>query len=191
MFCYTFASVHSKGVTPHSCQVRRNDGRCWRGSEALGRTNIGSLRRRAQREQHKRQRDSMKKGPYLLHIIIPHFESLSRIFISAVLTVGYETLISAVQEIMHERNDGYEPHAMRPRDKLWTLNGATIRSVNAMIRRRKFQNVRIELAPLFSTMNEKWARWKMRYYAPFFRPLRHVAFLNELFVHRIVLEITK
>lgn len=102
-----------------------------------------------------------------------------------------ETLVRAVQDIMRERNDGYQPHPMRARDKLWTLNGATIRSVKKMVRRRPFRSARIELAPLFSPMNEKWARWKMRYYAPFFRPLRHIPLLNELFVHRIVLDITK
>jgi SAM-dependent methyltransferase len=102
-----------------------------------------------------------------------------------------ETLIRAVQDILRERNDGYQPHAMRPRDKLWTLNGATIRSVRKMLRGRKFQSAQIKLAPLFSPMNEKWARWKMRYYAPFFKPLRYVPFLNELFVHRIVLDITR
>jgi len=104
---------------------------------------------------------------------------------------GRETLIRAVQDIMRERNDGYQPHPMRPRDKLWTLNGTTIRSVRAMIRGRKLRSASMELAPLFSTMNEKWARWKMRYYAPFFRPLRHVPLLNELFVHRMKLDITK
>jgi hypothetical protein len=31
----------------------------------------------------------------------------------------------------------------------------------------------------------------MRYYAPFFKPLRHIPLLNELFVHRIALDITK
>ena len=54
---------------------------------------------------------------------------------------GRETLIRAVQDIMRERNDGYQPHPMRPRDKLWTLNGTTIRSVRAMIRGRKLRNV--------------------------------------------------
>jgi SAM-dependent methyltransferase len=102
-----------------------------------------------------------------------------------------DVLIQAVKEIMRERNDGYEPNPMRPRDKLWALNGATIRSVRAMLRGRRLRNVRMELAPLFSPMNEKWARWKMRYYAPFFRPLRYIPLLNELFVHRIVLDITK
>ena len=41
---------------------------------------------------------------------------------------GRKTLIRAVEEILQERNDGYRPRAMRPRDKLWCLNGATIRS---------------------------------------------------------------
>jgi len=102
-----------------------------------------------------------------------------------------ETLVRAVQDILRERNDGYQPHPMRPRDKLWTLNGATIRSVEKMLRVRTFQRAHMELAPLFSPMNEKWRRWEMRYYAPFFKPLRHVPLLNELFVHRIVLDITK
>ena len=102
-----------------------------------------------------------------------------------------ETLIRAVQDIMRERKDGYEPHPMRPRDKLWTLNGATIRSVRKMLRGQTFQRAHMDLAPLFSPKNEKWRRWKMQYYAPFFQPLRHIPFLNELFVHRIVLDITK
>lgn len=104
---------------------------------------------------------------------------------------GRETLIRAVQDIMRERNDGYQPHPMRPRDKLWTLNGATIRSVKKVLLSRGFRSTRMELAPFFSLMNEKWVRWKMRYYAPFFKPLRHIPLLNELFVHRIKLDITK
>ena len=104
---------------------------------------------------------------------------------------GRETLIRAVQGILRERDDGYQPNPMRPRDKLWCLNGATIRSVKKMLDERRFRRVQITLAPLFSPMNEKWMRWKMRYYAPFFKPLRHVPLLNEMFVHRIVLDITK
>lgn len=104
---------------------------------------------------------------------------------------GRKTLIRAVEEILQERNDGYRPRAMRPRDKLWCLNGATIRSVKKILRQRRFADVRVTLAPLFSPMNERWTRWKMRYYAPFFRPLRHVPAVNEMFVHRIVVEIRK
>jgi SAM-dependent methyltransferase len=104
---------------------------------------------------------------------------------------GCETLIGAVREIMRERNNGYEPRPMRERDKLWTLNGATIRSIKGMVRTRRFRSVRMDLAPLFSQMNEKWRRCKMQYYAFLFRPLRHIPLLNELFVHRIVLDITK
>jgi SAM-dependent methyltransferase len=102
-----------------------------------------------------------------------------------------DTLICAVQEIMRERNDGYEPNRMRKHDKLWALNGVTIRSFKAVIYNREFRNVKIDLAPLFCRMSERWARWRMRYYAPFFRPLSHMPVLNELFVHRIVLDITK
>lgn len=103
-----------------------------------------------------------------------------------------ETLIHAVQDIRHERNDGYQPNRRRSRNRLWRLNGATIRSVRKMLCERTSRSVRMELAPLFSPMNEKWTRRKMRYYAPFFKPLRHIPpLLNELFVHRIKLDITK
>lgn len=66
-----------------------------------------------------------------------------------------ETLIHAVQDIRHERNDGYQPNRRRSRDRLWCLNGATIRSVRKMLRERTSRSVRMELAPLFSPMNEK------------------------------------
>jgi len=104
---------------------------------------------------------------------------------------GRETLIRAVEEILREQNDGYQPNPMRPRDKLWCLNGATIRSVKRMLRARRLREMHMRLAPLFSPMNEKWTRWKMRYYAAFFRPLRHVPVVNEMFVHRIVMEVRK
>jgi SAM-dependent methyltransferase len=101
------------------------------------------------------------------------------------------TLVKAVEEILKERDDGYTPQPMRPRDALWTLNGATIGSVRRLLTDGLFSKVDLELYPLFSRMNSKWDSWRMKYYAFAFRPLRRVPRLNELFVHRIVLSATK
>jgi SAM-dependent methyltransferase len=140
----------------------------------------------------------LKPGGRLLAIFPPffhpggaHLDSWVSKMPWANVLFGRDSLIPAVQEIMRERNDDYQPRSLRPRDKLWTLNGATLRSVRSMLGKRKFQSMRMELAPLFSPMNEKWIPWKMQYYAPFFKPLRHMPLLNELFVHRIKLDITK
>jgi len=102
-----------------------------------------------------------------------------------------EALVEAVGEIMKQRNDGYAPHPMRSRDVLWTLNGATIRSVRKLLEHSQFSQVDLRLSPLFSRMNGKWDSWRMKYYAFAFRPLRYVPKVNELFVHRIVLSATK
>lgn len=102
-----------------------------------------------------------------------------------------ETLISAVNDILKDRNDGYSPNPLRPNDRLWNLNGATIRSVKALLADKRFSNVRLSLYPLFSPMNRKWDKWKMKYYASVVKPLRNVPVLQELFVHRIVLKIRK
>jgi SAM-dependent methyltransferase len=102
-----------------------------------------------------------------------------------------ETLVKAVNGILTDRNDGFSPNRMRPKDRLWNLNGATIRSVEGLLAQRKFSSRRLLLYPLFSPMNRKWMRWKMKYYAFAFKPLLALPVLRELFVHRIVLKVSK
>jgi SAM-dependent methyltransferase len=101
------------------------------------------------------------------------------------------TLVRAVSDILKSRNDGYEPNPMRLTDRLWALNGATIRSVRRLLAHGKCSRARLVLYPIFSPMNSRWKSWRMKYYAFAFKPLRYVPVLQELFVHRMVLTITK
>lgn len=101
-----------------------------------------------------------------------------------------DTLVKAVNNIVETRNDGFSPTPMRVSDRLWALNGATIRSVKHLVAKGKY-SARLVLYPLFSPVNSKWKSWKMKYYAFAFKPLRYIPALQELFVNRIVLEITK
>jgi SAM-dependent methyltransferase len=98
-----------------------------------------------------------------------------------------KTLIESVNGILKDRRDGFVPKPMRPTDPLWTLNGATIRSVRRLLRQSNFTKAEVRLCPLFSEMNGKWDEWKMKYYAFAFRPLGRIPFVNEMFVHRMVL----
>jgi SAM-dependent methyltransferase len=86
--------------------------------------------------------------------------------------------------------NGFQPLPLRPSDKLWMLNGATVASVKRLVRDLD-ADVTLNLAPLFSPLNEKWERWRMKYYAPLVAPLRFVPGVRELFVHRIVMRARK
>jgi SAM-dependent methyltransferase len=102
-----------------------------------------------------------------------------------------DTLVRAVNEILRARRDNFSPIPMRPKDRLWALNGATIRSVKNLVAQKRFSAARLILYPLFSPKNSKWESWKMKYYAFVFKPLRYVPALRELFVNRMALTITK
>ena len=102
-----------------------------------------------------------------------------------------DTLAKAVNEILKARNDNFSPMPMRPRDRLWALNGATIRSVRKLVAQGRFSGAQLSLCPLFSPVNSRWESWKMKYYAFAFEPLRYVPALRELFVNRMVLKIAK
>src|SRR5215469_383691 len=100
-------------------------------------------------------------------------------------------LMNAATAILIELNDPYRPTPLRKTDKLWALNGVTIASFRRFVRETAFSSASLSLAPLFSPMNSKWESWRMKFYAPFFRPLRHIPLVQELFVHRIVCKLTK
>lgn len=102
-----------------------------------------------------------------------------------------DTIIKAVNELIRARRDGFSPIRMRPRDRLWALNGATVKSVRELIAKEKFSGAQLTLYPLFSPVNSKWEIWKMKYYAFVFKPLPLVPALREMFVNRMVLKITK
>jgi ubiquinone/menaquinone biosynthesis C-methylase UbiE len=102
-----------------------------------------------------------------------------------------QTLMNATLAVLGERGDDYRPMALRPADRLWTLNGVMIQSFENMLKDIGFSRAQVNYAPLFSRMNSKWDSWKMKYYAFAFKPLRHVPLIRELFVHRIVCRLTK
>jgi hypothetical protein len=99
------------------------------------------------------------------------------------------SLIAAGKAILSRRRDDFQPNPLRPTDKLWGLNGVTIRSLRRILKRIDAKSS-VELAPLFSPLNSKWGPWRMKYYAPLFSSLRHVPLVQEMFTHRIVLTLT-
>jgi SAM-dependent methyltransferase len=99
-------------------------------------------------------------------------------------------LVKAGTDIISRRADDYRPDQLRNTDKLWGLNGITIRKLRRIVSRLE-ADVTIQHAPLFSCRNRKWESWRMKYYAPLLAPLRHVPILQECFTHRIVMTMTK
>jgi SAM-dependent methyltransferase len=95
-------------------------------------------------------------------------------------------LLRAIDELLEERGDGYRPQALRPGDRLYSLNGVTIRSFRRMLNRSNFEVLRLEFLPLLNKMIRQFHRWKMHYYAWLFYPLSRIPVLQELFTHRIV-----
>lgn len=100
------------------------------------------------------------------------------------------TLVNAGSDILARRGESYRPDALRPTDKLWGLNGITIRQLRQLTCELDAK-VLISLAPLFSSKNRKWESWHMKYFAPIFAVLRRTPFLQECFTNRIVLTMTK
>ena len=101
-----------------------------------------------------------------------------------------KTLVRAGYELLNERGDRYRPMELRPADALWTLNGATIRSTQRILRSLNAPYT-LRLSPLFSPLVERWDSWRMRYYGWAFNWLRFLPGLREMFTHRMVLVLTK
>jgi len=128
--------------------------------------------------------------PPFHHPVGAHFESwLSKMPWPNVL-FPCRTLLKAGTNIISQRAEDYRPNPLRPTDKLWGLNGITIRELRRILSSLD-ADFSIRLAPLFSPLNGKWGHWRMRYYAPLLAPLRHVPILQECFTHRIVLTVRK
>jgi hypothetical protein len=99
-------------------------------------------------------------------------------------------LVKAGTGILSRRADNYRPNPLRPTDKLWGLNGITIRKLRR-IAGSLDTGFSMGFAPLFSPQNTKWESWRMKYFAPLFAVLRRLPILQEYFTHRIVLTMTK
>lgn len=100
------------------------------------------------------------------------------------------TLVKAGSEMLTRRGESFRPNDLRPTDKLWGLNGITIRKLR-QITRELDAGVRINLTPLFSSQNRKWESWRLKYFSPLFAILRRLPLLQECFTDRIILTMTK
>jgi ubiquinone/menaquinone biosynthesis C-methylase UbiE len=140
----------------------------------------------------------LKPGGLFLAVFPPYFHPKGSHFDGYVSRVPYvnlmfpsRVLLDAVDEILDERGDGYHPQGLRPGDRLYTLNGLTIRSFRRMLNESNFETLGLEILPLLNRMVRKYDEWKMRYYACLSYPLSRVPFLQELFTHRIVMILRK
>lgn len=87
------------------------------------------------------------------------------------LIFSNKVLLEAINAIVAERNDGYRPNALRPKDKLPGMNGTTIKGFKKILRGIPFSHTRVRLDPLFSPYREQWESLHMRYYGFLSRPL--------------------
>jgi SAM-dependent methyltransferase len=102
-----------------------------------------------------------------------------------------KVLVSAIDELLEERGDGYRPQPLRPEDRLYSLNGTTIRSFRRLLNRSNFEVLRLSFLPLLNKMLRKFNKWKAQYYAWVFYPLSRIPIVQELFTHRIVVVLRK
>jgi SAM-dependent methyltransferase len=107
------------------------------------------------------------------------------------LIFSNRVLLEAINAIVAERNDGYRPNALRPKDKLPGMNGTTIKGFKKILRGIPFSHTRVRLDPLFSPYREQWESLHMRYYGFLSRPLVHLPWVREAFTGRIACELTK
>jgi ubiquinone/menaquinone biosynthesis C-methylase UbiE len=140
----------------------------------------------------------LKPGGLLLLVFPPYFHPTGAHLEGYVSRVPYthlffpsSVLLDAIDEILKERGDGYRPQPLRPHDKLYSLNGLTIKRFTRMLQTSQFETVSLEMLPLFSKFNRQYTAWKMRYYAWIFQILPRIPRLRECFTHRIVAVLRK
>jgi SAM-dependent methyltransferase len=119
-----------------------------------------------------------------------HFESWLSMMPWANVLFPCQALVNAGTDIISRRADNFRPGQLRPTDKLWGINGITIRKLKRLADSLDV-DFSIQLAPLFSSKNRRWESSHMKFYAPLIAPLRYVPLLQECFTHRIVMIMTK
>ena len=102
-----------------------------------------------------------------------------------------QVLLGAIDEILLQRGEAYRPQPLRPGDRLYSLNGLSIRRFQRLVSQSDFEAVSIRLLPLFSKINRQYGPWKMRYYAWIFSGLSRIPVIQECFAHRIVATLRK
>jgi SAM-dependent methyltransferase len=139
----------------------------------------------------------LKPGGRLLLVFPPYYHPTGSHLEGYVSRVPYanaifpsRVLVAAVDEILAERGDT-RPRTLRPGDKLYWLNGLTIRGFLEILARLDAEVLSLELLPLFSRLNRKYDAWRMKYYAWAFSALRRVPVAREYFTHRVVAVLRK
>lgn len=140
----------------------------------------------------------LKSGGLFLAVFPPYFhpkgshlEGYASRLPYANLLFSSRTLLGAIDELLEERGAGYRPQPLRPGDKLYGLNGLTIRKFRGINAGTEFEVLSLQLLPLLNRMIRQYDKLRMRYYAWIFRPLARVPFLQELFTHRVVAVLRK
>jgi SAM-dependent methyltransferase len=140
----------------------------------------------------------LKTGGVFLAVFPPYFhpkgshlEGYASRLPYANLFFSSRTLLSAIDELLEERGDGYRPQPLRPGDRLYGLNGLTIRRLRRILNSLDFEVLSLELLPLLNKLIRQYQRLKMQYYAWVFQPLSRVPLLQELFTHRVVAVLRK
>lgn len=140
----------------------------------------------------------LKPGGSFLTVFPPYFHPKGSHLEGYVSRLPYANLLfpskilmSAIDELLEERGDGYRPQDLRPGDRLYALNGLTIRRFRRMLERSKFETSKLEFLPLLNRMIRQFEKLKMRYYAWAFYPLSRVPVLREMFTHRIAAVLRK
>jgi SAM-dependent methyltransferase len=139
----------------------------------------------------------LRPGGRLLLVFPPYYHPTGSHLEGYVSHVPYanaifpsKVLVAAVDEILAERGDTRQ-RVLRPGDKLYWLNGLTVRGFRELLSRLDYEVVSYELLPLFSRLNRKYDAWRMKYYAWAFRALRSLPVVQEYFTHRIVAVLRK
>jgi SAM-dependent methyltransferase len=140
----------------------------------------------------------LKPGGMFLLVFPPYFHPTGAHLEGYVSHVPYANvlfpgpvLLRAVDEILAERGDGFVPRPLRPRDKLYCLNGLTVRGFREIVDRSELEVASLRLLPLFSPLNRRYEAWRMRYYAWFFALLARLPVVREGFTHRVVAALRK
>jgi SAM-dependent methyltransferase len=136
---------------------------------------------------------ALKPGGLLLLVFPPYFHPLGAHlegYVSRLPCAHWifppKVLLGAIDQILSERGDGFRPQPLRPSDKLYGLNGLTIRRFEEILQALSLEAIYMKYLPLLSPMNRKYESWKMRYYAWAFSLLPRVPILRECFTHRVV-----
>ncbi|HXG65792.1 MAG TPA: class I SAM-dependent methyltransferase [Blastocatellia bacterium] len=141
---------------------------------------------------------TLKPGGVFLLVFPPYYHPTGAHLEGYVSRIPYANLLfpssillRAIDEILEERGGGYRPQPLRPSDRLYSLNGLTVRAFKRILKESGFEVASLEFLPLFSRVNRNYDAWKMKYYAWIFKSLSRIPLAQECFTHRVVAVLRK